>query len=253
MIMQTIPQNYEAKMDCLAGRVILITGATSGIGASAAQTFATYGATVILLGRKQRNLEQIYDKIEETGGPQPAIIPCNLENASIQDYQKLAGVIEQEFGRLDGILHNAATLGPLSPIEHYPITEWNKVLQINLTAPMMITQACLGLLKKSDDASILLTSDEVGRKSRAYWGGYSISKFGIEALTQILADELETNTHIRVNNIDPGAIRTRFRKNAYPGENNDELRPPEEIMNDYLYLLGPDSRGVSGNAFNARR
>lgn len=251
--MQTIPQSYKAEIDCLAGRIILITGATSGIGACAAETFAAHGATVILLGRKQRNLEQVYDKIEAAGGPQPAILPCNLENASMQDYQTLSGVIEQEFGRLDGILHNAATLGPLSPIEHYSIAEWSKVLQVNLTAPMMITQACLGLLKKSSDASILFTSDEVGRKSRAYWGGYSVSKFGIEALTQILADELETNTTIRINNIDPGAIRTRFRKNAYPGENNDALRPPEAIMDDYLYLLGPDGKGISGSAFNARR
>ncbi len=250
--MQTIPQDYRVTGECLNGRVILITGATSGIGATAATTFAKYGATVILLGRKQRNLEQVYDKIEAAGGPKPAIMPLNLENATAQDYQSLANLIEQEFGRLDGILHNAATLGALSSIEHCSIAEWTKTLQVNLTAPMLITQACLGLLKKSEDASVLFTSDEVGRKTRAYWGGYSVSKFGIEALTQILADELEENTSIRVNTINPGAVRTRFRKNAYPGENNDELRDPETIMEDYLYLLGPDGKEVRGQSLDVR-
>ncbi len=251
--MQTIPSDYTPSFDCLQERVILVTGASSGIGATAAETFASHGATVILLGRKQRNLEQLYDKIEAAGGPQPAIMPCNLENASVQDFQTLAGVIDQEFGRLDGILHNAATMGSLTPIEHYSPTEWNKVMQVNLAAPLFLTQACLGLLKKSDDASVLFTSDEVGRKTRAYWGGYSISKFGIEALTQILADELEANTTIRVNNIDPGPIRTRFRKNAYPGENNESLRPPEAIIGDYLYLMSSDSQGITGQAFTARQ
>ncbi|VAW90106.1 Putative oxidoreductase [hydrothermal vent metagenome] len=250
--MQTIPQTYQADAGCLGGRIILVTGATSGIGATAAETFAAQGATVILLGRKQRNLEQVYDRIEASGAPKPAIIPCNLETATQQDFHTLVGKVEQEFGQLDGILHNAATLGPLSPIEHYSVAEWNKVMQVNLTAPMLLTQACLALLKKSPDASILFTSDAVGRKSRAYWGGYSASKFGIEALTQILADELEENTSIRVNNIDPGPVLTRFRKNAYPGESNDALRSPESIMDDYLYLIGPDSKGVNGVAFTAR-
>ncbi|MCF6218675.1 MAG: YciK family oxidoreductase [Gammaproteobacteria bacterium] len=250
--MQTIPQAYRAEAGCLAERVILVTGATSGIGATAAETFANHGATIILLGRKQRALEQIYDRIEASGAPKPAIIPCNLETATRQDFQTLAGKIEQEFGQLDGILHNAATLGSLTPIEHYSAVEWNKVMQVNLTAPVFLTQACLNILKKSPDASILFTSDSVGRKARAYWGGYSISKFGIESLTQILADELEENTNIRVNNIDPGALLTRFRKNAYPGESNEALRQPTEIMDDYLYLIGPDSKGVNGVAFTAR-
>ena len=250
--MQTIPDDYQASPDCLAGRVILITGASAGIGATAATTFAAHGATVILLGRKQRHLEQVYDAIENSGGAKPAILPLNMENASLQDYKTLAEMIEKEFGQLDGILHNAAILGSMTPIEHYSISEWNKVMQVNLTAPLVLTQACLPLLKKSKDAAILFTSDEVGRKSRAYWGAYSISKFGIEALTQILADELECNTPIRVNSIDPGAVRTRFRKNAYPGEDNQALRPPEEIMNDYLYLMGTDGIGVTGQAFTAR-
>lgn len=251
--MQTIPDDYTAPTNCLAERVILITGASAGIGATAAATFAAHGATIILLGRKQRHLEQVYDAIESAGGAKPAILPLNMENASHQDYQTLADMIEKEFGRLDGILHNAAILGSMTPIEHYSISEWNKVMQVNLTAPLVLTQACLPLLKRSQDASILFTSDEVGRKARAYWGAYSISKFGTEALSQILADELEENTAIRVNCIDPGAVRTRFRKNAYPGEDNEALRPPEEIMGDYLYLMGPDGSGVTGQALTARR
>ena len=250
--MLTIPDDYQASTTCLADRVILVTGASAGIGATAAKTFAAHGATVILLGRKQRHLEQVYDAIEAAGGAKPAILPLNMENASHQDYQTLADMIDKEFGQLDGVLHNAAILGSMTPIEHYSIAEWNKVMQVNLTAPLVLTQACLPLLKKSQDSSILFTSDEVGRKSRAYWGAYSVSKFGIEALNQILADELEANTPIRVNSLDPGAVRTRFRKNTHPGEDNETLRPPEEVMADYLYLMGPDGAGTTGQAFTAR-
>jgi len=243
------PHDYQPRPDELAGRTILVTGASTGIGATAAKTFAAHGATVILLARKQRALEEVYDAIEQAGGPQPAILPYNLENATPQDYAMIAETITSEFGCLDGLLHNAATLGSLTPIEHYTLDQWNKVLNTNLTGPFLLTQVCLPLLKKSADASILFTSDAVGRHAKAYWGGYSISKYGIEALSLILADELEANTPVRVNTLDPGPVLTRFRKNAYPGESNTELHSPESIMPHYLYLIGPASDGISGRAF----
>lgn len=242
--------NYSALPTLLANRIILVTGAGDGIGRAAATSFAAHGATVILLGRTIRKLEVVYDEIEQAGYPQPAIFPMNLETASLKDYELLADTLEKEFGRLDGILHNASLLGNLSPVEHYDVKTWYQVHQVNLHAPFLITQVCLKLLQHSDDASIIFTSSSVGRKGRAYWGAYGVSKFAVEGLMQILADELE-NTSIRVNSLNPGATRTALRAAAYPAEDPLTLPLPAEIMPMYLYLMGPDSREVRGQALEA--
>lgn len=238
--------------DLLSERIILITGAGDGIGRAAALACAAHGATVVLLGRTIRKLEETYDQIEQAGHPQAAIYPLNLEGATPKDYDDLAATLETEFGRLDGLLHNAALLGALSPIAHQDIELWFKVMQVNLNAPFLLTRACLGLLMKSPDASVVFTSDSVGRQGRAYWGAYGVSKFGIEGLSQILAQEMETNTTVRVNTVNPGPTRTRLRTNAYPGENALALPTPDSLMPAYLYLLGPDSRGVTGRQFDAQ-
>lgn len=243
---------YPARADLLADRVILITGAGDGIGKAAALSCAAQGATVILLGKTIAKLETVYDQIEQAGHPQPAIYPLNLAGAKPADYVELAQTLDKNFGRLDGLLHNAAILGSLAPIAHQDIDLWFKVMQVNLNAPFLLTRACLGLLMKSSDASIIFTSDSVGRTGRAYWGPYGVSKFGIEGLSQILAQELETNTSVRVNSIDPGPTRTRLRTNAYPGENAFANPTPDTLMPAYLYLLGPDSRGISGRQFSAQ-
>ena len=245
-------KDYQARPDLLAGRIILVTGAGDGIGAAAAKACAAHGATVILLGRTTRKLEKVYDEIEEAGHPQPAIYPMNLEGASPKDYDDLANTIEQEFGRLDGLLHNASLLGTLTPLGQYDTEQWSKVMQVNLNAPFLLTQACLELLKKSDDASVLFSSSSVGRQGRAYWGAYAISKAANENMMQIWADELESNTRVRANSINPGATRTSMRARAYPGEDPNTLPRPAEILATYLYLLGPDSKGISGQQFNAQ-
>ena len=245
-------KDYQPRPDLLAGRVILVTGAGDGIGAAAAKACAAHGATVILLGRTTRKLEMVYDAIEQAGHPQAAIYPMNLEGAAPKDYDDLATTIEQEFGRLDGLLHNASLLGTLTPLGQYDIEQWAKVMQVNLNAPFLMTRACIDLLKKSEDASVLFTSSSVGRKGRAYWGAYAISKAANENMMQILADELESNTAIRANSINPGATRTSMRARAYPGEDPNTLPKPDEILATYLYLLGPDSKGVSGQPFNAQ-
>jgi len=245
--------NYNAPADLLKDRIILVTGAGDGIGRSAAKTFASHGATVILLGRTIAKLEAVYDEIEAAGGPQPAIIPLNLEGATYRDYEDVAVKIEEAFGRLDGLLHNASLLGSRTPIEHYDPDEWNKVMQVNLTAPFLLTKALLSVMAKSDDASIVFTSSSVGRKGRAYWGAYSVSKFGTEGLMQILADELDDgHSNIRVNSLNPGATRTNMRAHAYPAEHPATNPTPDEIMPVYLYLMGKDSQGVTGQAFNAQ-
>lgn len=246
-------QDFTPSSDHLKDRIILITGAGSGIGAAAAKSFAGHGATVILLGRTTRKLEEVYDEIEQAGGPQPAIYPMNLEGAAPKDYEDLAATIDKEFGRLDGLLHNASLLGGLTPLGQYDLETWGKVMQVNLHAPYLMTRACLGLLKASEDASLLFTSSSVGRKGRAYWGAYGISKAANENMAQIWADELEANTHIRVNTINPGAVRTGMRARAYPGEDPNTLPQPEEIMDAYLYLMGPSSKGVTGQQFNAQQ
>ena len=244
---------YQAPENLLKDRVILITGAGAGIGRVAALTFAHYGATTILCGRTTKKLEDVYDQIEAAGGAQPAIFPVNLEGAVAKDYDELGAAIEQEFGHLDGILHNASILGHRSPIEHYDTDTWMNVMQVNVNAAFMLTRSLLPMIRKSDDASIVFTSSTVGRKGRAYWGAYAVSKFATEGLMQVLADELDDEGEkIRVNSVNPGATRTGMRATAYPAEDPDTLATPETIMNVYLYLMGEDSHGVTGQAFDAQ-
>jgi NAD(P)-dependent dehydrogenase (short-subunit alcohol dehydrogenase family) len=244
-----IPHDWQAPADYLKQRVILITGAGSGIGAAVAMACAHHGATVILLDKMVRNLEQVYDAIETSGGPQAAIYPMNLEGAAEKDYLDLAATLETEFGRLDGLLHNAALLGALTPIANFESELWYKVLQVNLNAPFLLTRACLPLLTESADASVLFNSDRTGRAGKAYWGAYAASKAAMENFMQVLADELESNTAVRVNSIDPGPVGTPLRALAYPGEDPASLAAPQDVVGPFLYLLGPDSKGISGEQF----
>lgn len=232
----------------LQERVILISGAGDGLGRATALACARQGAHVVLLGEVIHKLEQVYDQIEAESQTRPTIYPLNLEGASPKDYDEMAQTLEKEYGRLDGLVHNAAILGALSPIQSQDVELWFRTLQINLNAPFMMTQACLGLLAASDDASIVFVSDDVGRKARAYWGAYSVSKFGLEALMQLLADELEANTNIRANSFNPGPLRTHMRTLAYPGEIPENNPLPEEVVEELLFLLGPDSKGINGQA-----
>ncbi len=244
--------NYKPAPDLLKDRVILVTGASDGIGAAAAKSFAAHGATVVLLGRNIRKLEKVYDEIEALGAPQPAIYPMNLDGAATKDYTALAETLDKEFGRLDGLLHNAALLGTLTPLDQYDLEQWAKVMQVNLHAPYLLTRAVLPLLRNTTDASVIFTSSQVGRKGRAYWGAYGITNAAVENMMEIWADELEANTPVRMNSIDPGAVRTTMRRLAYPGEDANTLPRPEEILAVYLYLIGPESRGTTGQRFNAQ-
>jgi NAD(P)-dependent dehydrogenase (short-subunit alcohol dehydrogenase family) len=241
--------NYSPAPDLLKDRVILVTGAGDGIGATAARTFAKHGATVVLLGRTQKKLEAVYDAIEQDGSPAASIAVMDFAKAQADEYQNVAEAIETEFGRLDGLLHNAGLLGGLSPIEHYNPATWLEVMHVNVNAQFILTQALLPLIKKSPDARVVFTSSGVGRKGRAYWGAYAVSKFATEGLMQTLADELDD---VGVNCINPGATRTAMRKLAYPGEDPSTLLTPADIMRPYLYLIGPDSQGTSGTSFDCQ-
>lgn len=244
--------DYSARPDLLKGRVILVTGAGRGIGAAAAQTFAAHGATVLLLGKTEENLIRVYDAIEAAGHPQPAVIPFNLETAQPHQYDELAAMIETEFGKIDGLLHNASIIGPRTPLEQLSGDNFMRVMHINVNAMFMLTSTLLPLLKLSADASVVFTSSSVGRKGRAYWGAYAVSKFATEGLMQTLADELDGVASVRANSVNPGATRTDMRAQAYPGENPASNPLPDTIMPVYLYLMGPDSSGVNGQAFDAQ-
>src|ERR1700732_185858 len=196
-------QNHSARPDELAGRVIAITGASSGIGRAVALACARVGATVILVGRNARKLEAVPTESEPAGGPSPTIAVLDLEKAIASDYDQLAAAVLERFGRLDGLLHNAGILGTLSPIEHYDVPTWCRVMHVNVTAAFALTQVLLPALKRSPDASVLFTSSSVGRRGRAYWGAYAVSKFATEGFMQVFAAELENITSIRVNSLNP--------------------------------------------------
>ena len=229
-----------------------MSGAGDGIGRVAAETFARFGARVILLGRTTRKLETVYDRIAAADGPEPFIAPFDLAQTQYAPYERLALAIEERFGRLDGLLHNAGILGPRVPLEHVEPSAWQEVIHVNLTSEFLMTKALLPLLQRSDDASIVFTSSGVGQRGRAYWGPYAVSKFGVEGLMQVWADELENTSHIRCNSLDPGGTRTTMRAQAYPAEDPLSLPIADEHMNLYLYLMGPDSKGITGQRFEAR-
>lgn len=236
----------------LEGRTLLITGAGDGIGRAVAIASAAHGATVILLGRTQSKLEAVYDEIMEQEAPEPLIHPLDLALAGEQDYRALAEGVEEQFPALDGLLHNAGILGPLTPVQFYPVETWMELMQVNVNAGFQLTRALLPSLQCSADARLLFTSSGVGRRGRAYWGGYAISKFAVEGMMQVLAEELAETSNIRVNSINPGATRTAMRRAAYPAEDPDALPTPQSLTPAYLYLLGPDSRHHHGEALDIR-
>ena len=247
--LHTIPDGWTAAPDLLKNRTILVTGAANGIGRALVSAVAAHGASTILLDKDVHGLEQAYDEIVAAGHPEPALYPLDLQGATADDYATLATTLEKEYPGLDGLIHNAAQLGALVPLANFEDEMWFQTLQVNLNAPYLLTMACLGLMNQRADASIIFSSDTNGRKGKAYWGAYGVSKAGLEGFMQILADELETNSPIRVNSIDPGPVRTALRRMAYPGEDVATLNAPEDVVNPFLYLLGPDSKGITGQQF----
>jgi len=248
-------RHYNAPKDLLNGKTILVTGSSDGIGKAIAVAYAKHGATVILHGRNIERLENLYDEIVQQKLPKPAILPLDLNTATEQDFDSMAKTIATELGRLDGIVHNAGMISELSPIEFTETRKWHEIMQVNLNAVFMLTRACLPLLKESasvaEPTSIITISSGVGKKGRAFWGPYAVSKFAIEGFTQVLADELE-GTNVRINAINPGATRTKMRATAYPAEDASKLTTPDQLIPIYLYLMGKDSVEVNGQSINAQ-
>jgi len=245
-----IPSDYQPESQALRDKIILVTGAGDGIGRTAAVTFASYGATVILAGRTLAKLEIVYDQIEAAGYPQPAIYPINFEGAQEKDYIDMANALSDEFGRIDGILHNAAELGQRTPVLNYAPDVWQRVMQVNVNAPFLLTRVLMPLMEQAPSASILFTGSSVGLKGRAFWGAYAASKAAMENLMQTLAEELHETSQIRANSINPGATRTRMRATAYPAENPNSVKSADALMPAYVYLMSDASKGVSGQQFS---
>lgn len=237
----------------LAGRLILVTGAGDGIGKAAATTYARAGATVILVGRTQSKLETLYDEIVAAQLPEPIIHPMDFATATAEDFALLGDTLLSQFGPLHGLLHNASVLGGLGPVQFTAPETWQKIMQVNVNATFLLTRAVMPALQQADDARVLFTSSSVGRRGRAYWGAYATSKFATEGLMQVLAEELQDTTRIRVNSINPGATRTEMRRAAYPAEDPNTLPTPESLMPAYLYLMLPASQSLHGQALDIRK
>ena len=243
--------DYQVSADALKNKTILVTGAGDGIGKQAALHYAQHGATVILLGRTVAKLEAVYDEIEAAGYPTPAIVPLDLKGATKQHYVDMAETIQSQFGKLDGLLHNAGLLGMLSPFEQFEEAIFDEVMQINVKAQFLMTQALLPVLQQSDDARIIFTTSTVGHQARAFWGAYAISKFATEGMMQTLAHEME-GTQVKVNAINPGGTHTRMRAQAFPAEDISLLKTPKDLMPLYVYLMAPESLNVNGQCIDAQ-
>lgn len=248
-----VPTDFRPTADSLHERVVLVTGAGDGIGRAVALAAAAAGATVVLLGRTQRKLEATYDQIVTAHGRQPAIHVMDLATATVQDYAALADALGREYGRLDGIAHVAGTLGARTPLEHYDVTLWSRVMLVNLTAPWLLTQACLPLLRASADPAVVFASSSVGRRGRAHWGAYAVSKFGVEGMVQVWAEELDGGSKpVRVNALNPGPVRTSMRLEAYPAEDRSKLALPEAVAPAFIWSLSAASLGVTGQSLDAQ-
>jgi len=243
--------NYQIIENTLINKTILITGAGDGIGRQAALTYAKLGATVILLGKTVKKLEDVYDEILAQGSAEPAIIPLDMKGATKQNYIDMCATINTQFGKLDGALLNASMLGELTPFTQIHEQIWTEVMQVNVNAQFLMAQALIPSLQLADNASLVFTSSGVGHKGRAYWGPYSVSKFATEGMMQVIADEYE-NTSIRTNVINPGATRTKMRASAFPAEDKEKLASAEDIMPLYVYLMSDDSKDINGQTLNAQ-
>ena len=223
--------------ETLLGKHIVVTGAGDGIGQALAKTLACYGANIILLGRTRSKLETVFDWIKQHTKTDPVIVPCELARLDADTVRTLAESIRSHYGSLHGLVHNASMLGPKVPLAHYPVEQWQTVMQTNVNAVFMLNQGLFDLLDANDHSCVIHVSSSVGLQGRAYWGAYSASKFALEGLSQILADETETAGKIRVYSVNPGGTRTGMRREAYPLEDPMTLPTPEQHMSLFVFLL----------------
>ena len=232
-------KNYRPAKDTLQGRTILVTGAGAGLGRALALRLADLGATVILLGKTTKKLEQVYDEIEARGAPQPAIFPMDLAKADEEAFIGLANAVAQNFTKLDSLILNAATLGQHGPVVHLELEQWLRAVQTNLTANFLFCKHFAGLLNVGEKASLSFVSDSLANQGRAYWACYAPLKAAVENLIQTVADEWETNTSIHANIVQLPAMQTSLRRQAFPAEDPRALPEPELMTPPFIALCDP--------------
>lgn len=250
--MAIAPAGWQPADDELSGKTILITGANDGIGRAVAIACARVGAEVLLLGRDEAALETVYDTIVSEKLPTPGLIPFDLRQTSVDAYDALANALTEGGVTLDGLLHNASVLGERRALAQTSLESWQEVMQVNITATFLMTRSVMPLLEAAPSSSLVLTSSGVGRRGKAYWGAYAVSKFATEGFMEVLADELAATSRIRVNSLNPGAVNTKMRRAAYPGESPDTNPLPEALVNQWVFLLSDASAGINGEALSAQ-
>ena len=234
----------------LSGRTILITGATDGIGKVLAIEFSKLGSNIILLGRNSSKLDKVYDQLDNSLSSQKhLILEADLGLLNNESAHEILHAIAEEFTSLDGIIHNAAILGTMTTLEDYELSRWDEVLNVNLRAPFLLTKTLKTILETSTLPRIIFTSSGVANMGRAFWGAYSVSKFGLKGLAEIFANELETTSSIKVFNFDPGATQTKMRASARPAENPNSLKTPNDLVNCYLWFFSEGSSESTENYF----
>jgi len=249
--MGALPTGWVPASDTLSSRTILVTGAAGGLGRASALACARAGASVVLLGRKVPALEKLYDEIEALGARTPSIYPMDLNGALPHDYAALAEALDRQCGGVHGIVHAAAQFAGLTPLEQLAPEDWQQALQVNLTAPFLLTQACMPLLREQTDASIVFVLEDESRIAKAFWGAYGVAKRGLHGLADILHQETE-NSPVRVNLLQPPPMRTTLRRMAYFGEDTLQQPLPEEFAPAVVYLLGTEGRAARGQTLDLR-
>ena len=226
----------------MKNKVILITGANKGIGKTLSLEFSKIGVNIVLLGRNEESLDSLYDEIITTTSTKPLIIKCDLSDIDNKSAKQINDEIMGVYGRLDGVIFNAAKLGKMSTIEDYEEDIWKEVFNINLHSAFIISKEVLSALKAAPNGRIIFTSSGVAEVGKAFWGAYSASKFAVKGLAEILRDELDTTSNVKVFNYDPGKTRTSMRALAYPAENPQDLKEPKVLFNDYLWFFSDESQ-----------
>ncbi len=246
-----LPGEWTPAADSLAGRVVLVTGATGGLGGAVARAATRAGATVVISGRRKRQLEQLYDAMLAEGLAEPVIHPLDMEVATPREYAALAEGLERDFGRLDGIVHAAASFTGLTPLSMHKPDDWLRALHVNVSAPFALTQACMPLLTRADDSAVVFVLDSPQLLQRAHWGGYGVSKAALERLVAILHEETD-DSPLRVHALLPAPMRTALRRQAYFGEDIRQRPLPDAAAAAAIYLLGAQALAARGAVLDLR-
>ncbi|MEO7068634.1 MAG: SDR family NAD(P)-dependent oxidoreductase [Rhodanobacter sp.] len=246
-----LPEGWTPQPDTLANRVVLVTGAYGGLGSAVARAAAHAGATVVITGKRKRQLEKLYDAMRAEGLSEPIIHPLDMEVATPRDYTALADGLQRDFGRLDGIVHAAVSFSGLTPISMYKPDHWLRAMHVNVSAPFALTQACLPLLTRASDSSVVFVLDDPELLQRAHWGAYGASKAALERFASILHEENDEGP-LRVHALLPAPMRTALRKLAYFGEDIMQRALPDSAAAAAIYLLSEQALAARGAVLDLR-